>query len=431
MPKSRPVARGSIRRYHHGPCEVQPGCVGTSDSDWQTAVSDSPYEELVVDGSTTTFPFGKVHSSTTVMFRVKTAAGIDGDTWSWFAEPYERRQYVYDVSVAQSQSATQVQIADGQNVKSGEAETLTQGIDVWSSAFDLYRWTSTFDAFENIINETEYGIVDSNSLEPVAEKLIRGYEFDGSPLPNDSWHFLPSSTSLSGDDHGSVKESRWTRFEYDLVGNVRNTRGLLSGTQNLMRFHPDGASAFAPLPPGASVDGEIVLGQFVYDEYGNVTQHQGPVVSTVDGSYSSCDVTTYKPRWSPHPNEVKTFQGGCAGTALLQTTSTVDHRFGIVVETVLPDAEVATVAPDPFGRPIAYYKPDPNSLSLTTLGWRIDYPEAPNGSVPVVSQTTKTEPQPGGGDRVTILYQDGEHLPVATLSTADVSAGRRIALRSF
>ncbi len=182
-----------------------------------------------------------------------------------------------------------------------------------------------------------------------------------------------------------------TLTTYSAEGAPKQTRAVFLDTATVIRSHPNGNAVQALAPATASTNGTRIVGERVYDEFGNVTQETGP-----DGlgrcRAVSYDVGIYKQL----PLSETVYSGGC-NSGGLTTYATYDRGLGLVTSVQDLNDQKTTVAYDGFGRLTSLVRPRPDgsAIDATTLASvKIDY-SLPSPQDPRAYSVIHTQTQDG------------------------------------
>jgi len=194
--------------------------------------------------------------------------GIDGRVvHSVYLSQLDSR--LYDTTDWQPSSATaQQSIVAGQR----ERNVLWTGaVPIRAKINTLLRSTFVQDPYGNVVQSVAYGhIKDDGGLidDPVVTAVLQN-------PPRSDWRFLPARVqtgAASARPGVPPDQARITVFEQDAGGRLTAMQGLLTGTLPLDRHHQDPSAAVAAAPPGASVDGMVLVARYTYDQFDNVVQ---------------------------------------------------------------------------------------------------------------------------------------------------------------
>lgn len=291
-------------------------------------------------------------------------------------------------------------------------ETAVRSLYIPARARDaLIRTTQTRDGFGNVTKRIDHGRIQDNG-DPIDQPIELTFTL---AAPRSDWKFLVKTIETAPFAHrtGVPDDAlRRRRMEYDAGGRLKAVFAGLNGTVPLDRRH-ESAAATAPAPPGASVDGDVRLSLFDYDQYGNVVRLEEP--------NGRCTTTVFDPLFAEFPISTHVTTRGCAATDKLVTVRTWDRGLQAVVSTSNAAKATGRIEYDGFGRLVATYPPAPaTGQPAPDRGIDVTYFDAQGGPVQRVRTVARTAP---GQSRTAWSYWDGDGRLVLTLEQADPSAG--------
>jgi RHS repeat-associated protein len=244
------------------------------------------------------------------------------------------------------------------------------------------RGRRVVDRFGNETDSIDEGCVDGCMD---ADETITLHSTPNLPSGDTSgWKWRTVETYTIGSKKPSERRNREIT-QYNPAGDPVTVEGDLSGSLQLDRFRVNAQGVrdsspghVAPAPPGASVDGLIVVESEQYDGLGNVV-HQ-------TGANGHCRAVDFDTPYRHLPASETLFAGvpdgtGC-GAVALKATASYDRGFANVIEVVDLHGERTTIDRDGFGRLTQITKPNPDLIGeLSPLpSMKVTYFVTPDGA---------------------------------------------------
>jgi RHS repeat-associated protein len=279
------------------------------------------------------------------------------------------------------------------------------------------RQSFEYDSFRNVQKVVNWGEVDQAGL-PVAQPIVTtlAWSIASSEAEPDKtgWIWRPTSYMLGYGDSGGkpATTSRNLQYAWSGRGLLRRVDATLSGTQALFRH--DAGGGVAPIPPDASVDGQVNLVNFFYDKTaGNLVE--------IDASNDRCSSIFYDPAFNHLPIIRIRRPSGCSRGIALESSQQFDRGLAAVTRSAGADSRISLAKYDGFGRLVELDQPDALKLGEASPfpALIIDWSQASTGPIPKVHmrRITGSGPQPSYAESWTYLDSLGTIL--ATLSQGD------------
>jgi RHS repeat-associated protein len=280
----------------------------------------------------------------------------------------------------------------------------------------LLRTTQKLDEYGNLLKKADLGRVKDDGG-AIDDPIVSDTHF----LPaRPDWKFLADRTTVSPFPSRPLipaDQQRTTTFTYDAAGRLKEVKGLLTGAVSLDRSH-EGGKAVAPNPPSSALNNTwISLAWFGYDAYDNVVETHGP--------NGRCVGTSYDPEYAQLPIRVIRYKTGCGsiGTVFnsIDNKRRWDRGMEVQIAATAQNGTVSSTRYDGFGRPVAWFRPDPVTGATQIQPYAVEtYHDIVGG--PVQQVTIKVNDTPTRS-RATWKYTDGTGRQLLTLTQADPAAG--------
>lgn len=317
-----------------------------------------------------------------------------------FVYPYEEDEFIFDTT------------SGAQSGSWNTADLVYNGSPTWSRFvplyYDQYAHTKrqyTYDNFGNFSSSVDSGrvtdagtAIDRPIVSSVSHSLVGG---DGW-----TWRATVSSTTYGSGGTAPVlgpdAPARVFYYDYDVVGRLKRTTGLLLGTLPLLREGNYGGPA--PAPPNASQNGYVVLGEYEYDTASNL------ILIKMPGG--TCRRFHYENEYGFMRDRVLSGSGTCLTGSEFSTEIVYDRVFGQPEVLVDPTGARTEMDYDFLGRLTSVRAPSTETLGASVADVSLEYLESTDGfHKPIVHSLGR------GGESWT--YLDGNGEPYLSLRPAD------------
>jgi RHS repeat-associated protein len=406
--------------YFFGPCQGprnNSSCLATSnDDDWK-AVTGVPVLSERYDGS------GLNRLSTTVWeYRSQVLFNGMGDTRRVrFAYPERTDTWLYDESTGNFGSSAEiltVPVIDRQFPGGGQMDQIQITLASTPGRVHL-RAEETRDSWGNVTQTVDRGQINDDGT-PIDLPVITDIKpVTAAPF----WRWSAGSVTVQPFPHQQLVpdgEPRAVQFQYDFNGNLTDVFANLIGGLPLDRFHENPTKAVAPAPLNASVDNpKLQLRHWIYDQWGNVTQIEGPQ------NGGTCRSFTYETTYRQLATDSAVFTAGCSnhqGQGLrVGTHWDYDRGLDAVISSIAPTGAQSKSSYDAFGRIAEIYEPDPATGGVSNQpSVKAEYIITADGP----TQLVHTQAIDGNDAyRSVWTYLNGFGTPILALREADPGAG--------
>lgn len=269
---------------------------------------------------------------------------------------------------------------------------------------------------------TSGGACPSATIGTDANETIYSVSIPGRPVGDETgWLWRTAEAYVKGSARTQVRGRAITTF--DAKGNPLKVERDLKGTVALDRRHRtlSGASAVAPVPTGASVDGMITVANNFYDSFGQLTKVTGPSGRCRIVSFDSATVG-----YQQLPTSETTYTtANCTGSSL--TTGGAYDR-GYAKLTVVTDStgQAVTLAYDGLGRMSSLSRPRPSGTGSPQSSVSMSYVLA-TATTAYSSIETRTQDDgsvDGTAHQWSVAFIDGMGRTRLQRSEADSVSGR-------
>jgi RHS repeat-associated protein len=284
---------------------------------------------------------------------------------------------------------------------------------------------TSYDDFGNTIESVQSGCV-AGCPAGVDEVITAHSDFELSEEDGSGWFWRETHSYTTGSQHPEPRNQ--VDNTYDGWGRLVLSRGLLSGSLPLDRFHETGG-AVAPAPAdasaGASTPVPVLFLRNTYDAFGNIVSWRA-----ANGRCGGGDVD---PVFAQMPVVARVFVGlegasGCGPTELTQQV-TFDRGMETVLDTIDARQQPSRFTYDGFGRLISSWTADPDRpgqlAPLPSILASYDMP-ADDRVRPysIVYMRTQDGPSPSVASyQEGYSFVDGMDRPLLNLLQADPAAG--------
>jgi RHS repeat-associated protein len=409
--------------YFFGPCQTpnSSNCPQTSDDDWWKAVTGVPVLAETFDFEAFGVPVGNRLSTTVWEYRSQALfTGIAGDTRRVrFAYPERTDTWLYDESTGNVNSPIQTLTVPVVHYLVPDYSDQIE-IALASAPGRVHlRAEETRDSWGNVTQTINHGQINDDGT-PVDLPIITNIQ----PVtPALYWRWTIGSVTIQPfpDQRGVPNGApRALQFQYDSNGNLIDVFAQLTGSQSLDRFHEDPTKAVANPPLTASVDNpKLQLRHWIYDQWGNATQVEGPQ------NGGGCTSFTYETTFQQLATDSVIFTEGCSdhhGQGLpLKTHLDYDRGLDVIVASNAPTGAQSKTTYDGFGRINEAYEPDPVTGSVSDQpSVKAEYFVTAGGPAQLVhTQTIDSQ----NTYRSVWTYFNGLGTPILVLREADPAAG--------
>ncbi|MCB9583780.1 MAG: hypothetical protein H6718_00190, partial [Polyangiaceae bacterium] len=288
---------------------------------------------------------------------------------------------------------------------------------------------TTVDDFGNQLSGTSYGCV-SGCPAGGPDEAITGVSHPVLLDHPSGWLWRTASSYTVGSVHTQRRGE--TATSYTEEGNPDLVTAVLTGTEELQRFHETVGAAVAPTPGDAVSDSTaLYISETDYDEFGNAIRSYGPG--------GRCADVYLDPLYAQLATTERMYPSGCPPTRdnppsdTLYSAASYDRGLELVTHVIDVTFQVTQVDYDGLGRLTRLFRSEPNSATVgTTPSVEISYDLATDGRRYSIIHTRSQDGPSTTSDAYmdSFAYIDGMGRTLAAITEADTTAnddGRWIA----
>ncbi|MGE0325729.1 MAG: toxin TcdB middle/N-terminal domain-containing protein, partial [Polyangiaceae bacterium] len=288
---------------------------------------------------------------------------------------------------------------------------------------------TTVDDFGNQLTGTSYGCVSGcpaggpdEAITGVSEPVLLDHP--------SGWLWRTASSYTIGSVHTERRGE--TATSYTEEGNPDLVAAVLTGTEELQRFHETAGAAVAPTPGDAVSDSTaLYVGETDYDQFGNAIRSYGPG--------GRCADVYLDPLYAQLATTERMYPSGCPATRdnpppdTLYSAASYDRGLELVTYVIDLTFQTTKVEYDGLGRLTHLFRSEPNGATVgTTPSVEISYDLATEGRRYSIIHTRSQDGPTTSSDAYmdSYAYIDGMGRTLAAITEADPSAndeGRWIA----
>ncbi|HKQ70887.1 MAG TPA: toxin TcdB middle/N-terminal domain-containing protein, partial [Polyangiaceae bacterium] len=274
----------------------------------------------------------------------------------------------------------------------------------------------TLDAFGNQLSHEARGCVDGCAS---IDEAISSFSTPYRPAGDTSgWLYLLRESWITGSRRPEEIRNH-ARFEHNRFGDPVRKEVELLGSQPLERFHQT-PGAEGQGPTGVVSDGWFEAARYNVDAFGQMVQSIG--------AEHRCESTEYDADYAQLITKATVYAGALnattsCGAVALETRGIYDRGFSVALETTNAQGELSRATLDTFGRVVASWDPDPNTLGQVSpvASDRYEY-YLPTDAVPVarIHHLEHDDSDPNGsGYHEEWTYTDGLGRTIVEIVEAD------------